>query len=266
MPTLRVEDVEMIARDGNASGPYLSDAELEARFAETRWGIRGSGRAAVGLFRSQLQPGPPRPSLADRGLLATEFRQGFFTALLVQARAPYAAAFFVASSGQLPDEPAVREFRFDEAEFRALPEVQADAAAAGLEPAGQRRQRWRLFALITLLLLIGAGACLLMWSFTKQGTLAQWIHSGNQLNLAVSGNDHLLRISWNHGARELDGAAGAMLAITDGTSRREVKLGLDELRLGAVEYTRRTPAVEVTITIDKPGAAPFSQSATWGQR
>ena len=261
MPTLRIEDVEMIPREPGEGATFLLDPEQFVRFSAVRWGVRGHGTAAVGLFRSHMRGGALRPSLADRNLLSAEFKQATYGALLIQGRSPNAAAFFVAANGQLPDEPAVREFRFNEAEFRALPEVQPDSV--GTESGAPRWQKLRTYGVVGALVMIGLGACALMWSFTKQVAMPHWLRPVHQLGLAVTGYNHLLRISWNHAARDLDGSSGATLVISDGGSRREIKLGVDELRLGSVEYDRSSPHVAVTLAVEKPGAAAHNESAEW---
>ena len=263
MPTLRIEDVEMIPRESGEGATFLLDPEQFVRFSAVRWGIRGHGTAAVGLFRSHMRGGSLRPSLADRNLLSAEFKQPIYAALLIQGRSPHAAAFFVAANGQLPDETAVREFRFNESEFRALPEVEPEAISK--QSATQRRQKLRTYGMVAALLLIGVAACVLMWSFTKQATMPQWLRPSHQLRLAVTGYGRLLRISWNHAARDLDGTLGATLVINDGTSRREIKLGIDELRLGSIEYDRATPHVAVTLALDKAGAPAHNESADWNE-
>lgn len=263
MPTLRVEEIEIIPA-GPLTGPVnLDDPELQARYSEIRWNLRRSGRAALGLFRSHLRPGPLKPAAADRMLLSEEFSHAVYIALLIQGRTPHSAAFFVATDGQLPDEPAVREFRFNESEFRTLPEVQPETPAPTRERDKTQRSRIRFYSLIVALLLIGLAGCLLMWSFTSQSARIPWTRSGQQLGLAINGNGYLLRVSWNHSARELDGSVGATLDITDGTSRREIKLGSDELRLGSVEYQRTTSHVEATMTVNRPGRSIETASAAW---
>ncbi len=265
-PTIRIEDVEMIPRAAGEGATFLLDPDEESGFAQVRWGARTRGRAALGLFRSHLRSGPLRPSLADRSLLSTHFKQAIYAALLVQGRPPHAAAFFLAASGQLADEPAVREFRFNDEEFRALPEVQPDVLPQDDKFELPRRHNVRLYSIVGVLLLIGLGACLLMWSFSQQAALPAWLGSSRQLQLAINGNGQVLRISWNHAARELDGSSGATLVITDGSARREIKLGVDELRLGAVEYDRSTPHVQATMSLDTPGSSSPSQSAEWDQK
>ena len=267
MPTLRIEDVDMIPRHAGDGTTFLLDPEQFARFSGVRWGVRASGSAPIGLFRSHLRGGALRPSLADRNLLSAEFKQAIYAALLIQGRSPHGAAFFIAANGQLSDEPAVREFRFNESEFRALPEVQPESPPPGKGwRAAFSRPKLRLYAIIVALLLIGAAGCILLLSFNRQQAVPPFARSGYPMRLAVTGYDHLLRISWNHAARELDGSSGATLMINDGTSRRQIKLGLDELRLGSIEYDRSTPHVQVTMAVEKPGSPSHSESAEWNQR
>ncbi len=267
MPTVRIEDAEIVPRRPEDGPIYMLDPNQHARFAEIRWRERPRNRTALGFFRSHLRPGPLRPSLADRTLLSGEFRQAVYMALLIEGRQPHTAALFLATTGQLPDEPSVREFRFDEGEFKALPEVAAEPAAAERDPGAAGRSKRRLYGIIAALVLIGIGACVLMFSFTKQLGLAQWLGPSKQLQLAVTGSDHVVRISWNHAARELEGASGATIVVTDGGNRREIKLGLDELRLGAVEYERTGSRLQVSIILNTPGAAISpSESVDWTAR
>lgn len=265
-PTIRIEDVEMIPRGAEDGATFLLDEGRQAGFAQVRWGARARGTAALGLFRSHFRSGPLRPSLADRSLLSTHFKQAIYAALLVQGTPPHAAAFFLAANGLLADEPAVREFRFNEEEFRSLPEVQPDVLPQDEKLELPRRHNVRLYSIVGVLLLIGLGACLLMWSFSQQAALPAWLGSSRQLQLAITGRGQVLRISWNHAARDLDGSSGAILVITDGVARREIKLGVDELRLGAVEYDRSTPHVQATMSVETPGPNPSPESAEWDQK
>src|SRR5205823_5354568 len=232
-------------------------------FSQALRRLRARGIATLGLFRSHLRRGPLRPSLADQSLLSAEFNQATHVALLVQATQPHAAAFFLAINGELAEEPAVREFRFNEQDFRALPEVQPEALPQQRESETPRRHNFRLYILLATLVLIGLGACLLMWSFSKEAALPPWLGRSRQLQLAITGNDHLLRISWNHTAREVDGSTGATLVITDGSTRREIKLGLDELRAGTVAYDRSSSHVEARMTIESGSGNSSTESADW---
>jgi hypothetical protein len=210
-----------------------------------------------------------RPSLADRSILAQEFKKSSYVVLLIQAKAPHTAAFFAAANGQLPQEPSVREFQFDENEFKALPEIPAEAAASQPEPQQEKKfnkAKLRVFATIAALILIAIGACVLMWSFARQASLAQWFGSGNQLHLTATREDHLLRISWNHAAKDLSQATGATLVIMDGQTRSEVQLGMDDLRLGSVQYSGNSSRVHVHMLLSTPNGQVAADSVEWNAR
>ena len=168
----------------------------------------------------------------------------------------------------------MRNFRFDEREFRALPEVPPDTAApVSSQPLTRAKPssppttgRARVYGSVAALLAIAVVACLFMWSFSKQASVPHVLGEANPINLAVTERGSLLRISWDHAARELDRASGATMTIVDGASRRELQLGVDELRLGAVEYQRNSSQVQVTMIVNTPGSAGTAQSVIWGLR
>ena len=124
--TLRIDEVQMIPRRPEDGAIFMLGPDYRKRFPEVRAAAKARHRAAVGFFRSHCRSGPLRPALADRTMLAEEFKDEAYVFLLIEAHKPHRAAFFLAENGELPKEPSVREFRFDEAEFRALPEVDAE--------------------------------------------------------------------------------------------------------------------------------------------
>lgn len=118
---------------------------------------------------------------------------------------------------------------------------------------------------MAVLLAIGVAASILMWSFSRHAPIPHILGEANPLSLSVTDRG-LLRIAWDHAAHELDGASGATVVIVDGPSRREFQLGVDELRLGAVEYERMGAEVQVTMTVDTPGSASSNQTVDWVKR
>lgn len=262
-PTLRIDDVEMVPRSPEDGPTYMLDPGQRERFSQVRWKPRAAGRTGIGFFRSHLRAGPLRPSLADRSLLSAEYKQPVYAVLLIQSGEPHTAAFFLSVNGRFSEEPAVREFRFDESEFSSLPEIPPDTPPPDVTTARRTRMDYRFYARIAALLIIGIGACALLWFFGARTAFSRWFGSANDLQLAVAPRNRMLRISWNHSAREFGQASGATLLIRDGVSRREIKLGLDELRLGAVAYLNESPQVEVTMTLDGTGPSPFSESVSW---
>src|SRR5579875_3487087 len=150
VPTLRIDGIEMIPRGADNGGIYILGPEHLQRFGEVRRTARAQHKTALGFFRSHCRPGPLKPSLADRTLLSEEFQSAAYALLLVEAGAPRTAAFFVAENGELPKDASVREFRFNEAEFKALPEVEAEASAPidGSGVGAHFPQNWYVWAAV----------------------------------------------------------------------------------------------------------------------
>jgi hypothetical protein len=262
---LRIEEFELVPRNVDNGQVYMLDAGQRQYLTGVRVGATVRGLSAVGFFRSHLRPGPLRPSLADRSLLVGQFKDPVYTVLLIQAREPRMGAFFLALNGQLSTEPAIEEFRFGDRELSSArefrPSVASEKYNPGSEdtsrgtPAGHRISRYGLMLLLFLLLL---GTGVLFWPLVT-GLLS----SLNRLDLAVAGNDHVLKISWNHAASDMARATDASLFIADGTNRRMIRLGRDELRWGTVEYETRTQQIHITLTVNMPGSTPLSESADW---
>lgn len=268
-PTLRIEDVEIVERGAEEGAIYVLDPGKHERVTEIRSRARARQRDAVGFFRSHLRPGAMQPSLADRSLLSREFRDGLYAVLLIEGRAPHTATFFLASNGHLPGEASVRNFRFDEREFRALPEVQPEAGpplATKDAEDPKPRSGAKVYGTVAALLVIAVVACFFMWSFSRQTPVPHAAEASTPLRLALENRGGLLRITWDHGSHDLDRATGATVEIVDGPSRRDLQLGVDELRLGAIEYERNTGKVQVKMSVNapstRPGAGP-SQTAQW---
>jgi len=114
IPTLRIDDVAIISRRFEDGAIYMLDPGQQHRLDEIGAAARAQNRDCVGFFRSHMRPGALQPALADRTLLTEQFPQGVYALLLVQSREPRTAAFFLASNGQLPDQPSARKFYFDE--------------------------------------------------------------------------------------------------------------------------------------------------------
>lgn len=259
-PTLRIDEIEIIRHNPEDGAIYMLAPGQYERFAQVRQTARNRGKTAVGFFRTHLRPGPLRPSLADRTWLADEFKQPVYAMLLIQAREPHTAAFFLATQGQLSVHPSVREFRFNESEFKGLPEILADARAEGRESVSARVIKASSYSwarVVLIVVIVAAAFWTLFW------VVNHWLGPGNGVNLAITAKDHFLEITWNHNARQITHATGAVLQITDGPSHKEVRLGPDELKLGSVEYQRATQNVHVSMTLSAPGGAAPVQSAEW---
>lgn len=262
VPTLRIDAIEILPRAMDNGGVYVAGPVHLARLAEICKTTRAQRRTALGFFRSHCRPGPLKPSLADRSLIETEFKSPATVFLLVQAAAPYTAAFFVADGGELPNDAAVREFRLNEEEFKALPEVEAETTGALAEArrAPGSPRNWYIGAALAGLVVVLVG----FWLTSGGGGLPDWLAPGSgQLDLKMTARGHLLRISWNHNVRHIGAASNATVIIVDGSSRRDIRLGADELKMGSVEYDGAGRRVQVTMTMNTPDAAPLTQSAQW---
>ena len=267
VPTIRIDDIEMVSNGSEDDTVFLPEPNEFRRFPDMKYSSRARDLAVIGFFRTHARIGPMRPSLADRSLVAQEFRNSPYVVLLIHAQAPHTAAFFVAANGQLPQEPSVREFQFDENEFKSLPEVPAEDGEA-------RRTRLRLpfkfnvetarvYWKVAVLVLVAIGACALMWSFAHQASGPPWAGASNQMHLAVTPEDRLLRISWNHDAGDLNQATSATLVIVDGGIRSELPLEMDDLRLGSVEYQQSGSRVQVQLKLSKRSGQVSADSVEW---
>src|SRR4051794_27278182 len=185
-PTLRVEAVELIRRDDKGGVTFMIDPTQENKIEEVRLGAREIGRSVVGLFRSHRRPGALRPSLADRGLISTLFSEPVCVLLLVEANEPNSAAFFLAQNQQMPAEPSVREFKFDEREFKLLPEVDPELSKQRLPPA-QRPKPKKSISRVWMGIgsVVAASLVYLVWQGTDSARALPLARS-NQLDVAAS--------------------------------------------------------------------------------
>jgi hypothetical protein len=264
--TLRIEEVQMIPRRPEDGAIFMLGPDYQKRFPEVRAAAKARHKVAVGFFRSHCRSGPLRPSLADRTLLGQEFKDGNYVFLVIESREPHRSAFFVAEGGELPNDPSVREFRFNEAEFKALPEVEAEDGGRSAEQAGPKAQgdsNWYAWVAGA----VGLVLAIAFWLAAGRSGGSSWFQPGSkQLELKLAHKADLLNISWNHDARQIGPASVGTLLIVDGPSRREIKLSADELKVGNVEYDSSGRPVAVTMTLNNPESAPISDSASWPAR
>jgi hypothetical protein len=265
--TIRIEDVEMIPRSPQDGQTFMLDPGQHDRFSEVRWRLREDNKVAVGLFRSHRRSGGLGPSLADRTLLSSEFSGPVYVLLLVQASEPHAAAFFIASHGQLPVEASIRSAHFDEADFRALPEIDPEMPARAPAPPPRRPQRWGVGAAVAIAAALSVGALFLFTDANRILTgFSSLLGNPHRLELEARPAGEEILVTWNHSCRDLDDAQGAVLTIRTPETERKIKLGLDEVRLGAVELAAPSKTGEVTFTVmASGGASPVTQTALWAR-
>lgn len=260
-PTLRVEAIEIIRRRPEDGAVFLLNPDQIKLFQEICQAAKLGSRSAVGLFRSHLRTESLRPSVADRSLLAEQFGLDPYALLLVQARAPYSASFFISRGNELPSEAAVTEFLLDEAALKSLPEVPADEPKAATRPIKERvspnRSLWLLGTLAIFF------AAVFIWLIAHEPLTASVHKSSSQINLAAIADGGLVHIEWNHSAPEISAARGATVVVLDGSRRVQIPLGPDDLRFGSVEYGPRSTTVDISMTLDVSGNAIAAQPVQW---
>lgn len=264
-PTLRVEAIEMIRRRPEDGSTFLLNPRQLSLFKGICQAAKSSTRTAIGLFRSHLRSELLRPSTADRSLVAEQFGGQPHALLLVQGNPPNTAAFFASDGSELPPEPTISEFRLDASALKTLPEVPADESSAATRPVGtQSTNNSSLWLLGVLAILVAA---LFVWLAAREPLRASLDVSGNQIHLGIKPSRNVLRINWNHSAREISRAKSAALTIVDGTRRTKLVLDPDDLLFGAVEYQVRSGStgVSVSMKLDTPAATPV-EFARWIRR
>ncbi|MBV8069075.1 MAG: hypothetical protein JO270_04170 [Acidobacteriaceae bacterium] len=248
-PTLRVETVEMIRRRPEDGSVFLLNPDQLNTFKEICEAARLGARTVIGLFRSQLRSDRLRPSAADRSLASEQFGLDPYALLLVQGRAPHSAAFFASGGKDLPAEPAVSEFVLDESALKSLPEAPAPDSVRATRPLAQPPSAARSVWLLGALALVFAA--LFIWLVARD-RLKTSVRPPNPIELAIAPDGAIVRITWNHAARDIVHARGATMLILDGSQRVEVPLTPDDLRYGSIDYQRRTNDVGITVTLDTP--------------
>lgn len=247
MPTLRVEAIEMIRRRPEDGSTFLLSPGQLNLFEGICQAAKSGTRTAIGLFRSHLRSELLRPSTADRSLVVEQFGGQPHALLLVQGSPPYAAAFFASDGSELPPEPTISEFPLDARALKTLPEVPVDESAAATRPIGTRsshnRSLWLLGALAILV------AALFVWLVAREPLQASLPRAANGIDLGITGSGSLLRIDWNHSARDVERASSATVTIQDGARRVQLSLDPGELRFGSIEYQRQRTSRLVSVAM-----------------
>ena len=166
-PTLRIEEIELMARRPGGGAVYVPHPDTHRHLHNIRLRAQQHERVVLGFFRSHVRSEPLVPSVTDRTLIAEELAQGVYALLLVEARAPHFAAFFLAAGGQLPEEPSTREFLLDEDEFKSLPEIRS-ASGLSREPNGREASKIPFYGLLAL----GLVALVALFSWALPRTIA----------------------------------------------------------------------------------------------
>lgn len=276
--TLRIEDFVVIGRRESDEARYNLTAEQRARLSTTRHELVERRTTVLGFFRSHMRKeGGLALSSNDRKLLTVEFGKAIYIALVIRAQSPYTAGFVIPDAeGALPPGSAPKELQFDAEEaghFRqqAVLEVSPSTprVSRGIEereaPPGRssirdlaRRSSALLAVWATLVLL--AGLLLTAWA---PFTMNLFGAGEGGLRLKATARRDMLEIQWNQRQRDVERAGKAILDIEEGSSRRELKLTVSELRMGKVCYQRRGDRITVRMRVQLPESAELVQSVQW---
>jgi hypothetical protein len=278
--TLRIQDFFLIERRTGDDAQYNLTAEQRARLSTTRHNLIQQQRSVLGFFRSHMRREKLALSAEDRDLLSTEFRRAIHTVLLVKAKSPYEAAFFVTDAeGVLQAGPPLPDFQFTAGDvFKTLPPPTAQPLPLPIAPPAHppveqpetapatihqtatlppRKAFWLGSALAGCALLL----CL---AFTVAAPLtARLLPSQRSLHLTVADQEGMLEVRWNHHQSDLQHASGATLTIRDGTQERRLTLTTPELRYGSVSYRPRNPQVEFRLSVALPDSLELAQAVAW---
>jgi len=257
----RVEAFEVIPRAA-ADGPiFLLNLEQLKQLQQICGAGRLAGYTAIGLFRTHLRTTPLQPTIADRSLLAQHFGQSPHVLLLIEARAPHDSTFFLSGGGELQAQPAMAPFLMDEKALGGLPEVTTEEPAAATRPLPRSNSRSRGLWLLAVAAL--CSAAFFIWLLQREPTRAAVPAPSNSINLAVTPAGEVLKITWNHSAREISQARSASLSIVDGSRRVHITVSPEDLRVGSIEYQQKTKQVAISLTLDTGGQKVPSQSTRW---
>jgi hypothetical protein len=204
LPTLRIEEYLLVGRRAGDGLPYIPLGEQRARFTAIRKRVATRDLSAVGYFRSHLRAGPFELTIADRDLLAAEFRNSVHVALLIARDQSDAApgesprnlaTLFVSVKGIIQNRLDPLTFPFDVGELEKLnsvygklhmgvpagrrlvtdargsvprPAMEAPASqgAAQVPAKSARRRRWPVAALAAFTVLCGL---FVAWGWQRQG-------------------------------------------------------------------------------------------------
>lgn len=269
----RVEDFELVAACPEDGPVYMLSPQQQEQFIAVRQ-RSGTGKTRpLGFFRSHLRSGPLILSLGDKGFLWKVFRSDPYLALLVDAREPHEASFSFFADGKLalqffsPDFPPsgrVIEPRKENTVLLApesLLESSESAVEVAPEPREGRRMNPELLTLCAVLLFAVGVVLWPIWEATFGGPWA--VPSSNDVALSIQRHGPNLDVTWNKRMPEISHSEGAVLTLTNGSQKSELRLGKEDLRFGKVAYSYHGGQVQATLALKMQGATSLVQSAVW---
>lgn len=276
--TIRVEDFAPVPPDPGEGAIYMLSPQQQDQFATARQQASTGKLTPLGFFRSHVRTGPLALSLADKGLLAKQFRSGSYLALLIEASEPHKAVFFVASEGQaalhsalnnlpaLLSDQASPEFLRNEpipasAPLYARPERSVDQLD---ETKPSRRLKPDLVFFCAALCFAFGIVLWPIWESTFGGPWA--VASSTHMALSIRGHGQNLSLTWNRTMPEISQAQGATLTITDGSRPVEIPLKKEDLKFGAVAYVPSSDKVTATLALQMQDSTSLVQSVLWQKK
>jgi hypothetical protein len=255
-PTLRIEEARIIPRTPEDGPVFLPNPKQYRNFVEQD--KRGfDGREVVGIFRTHTRRGPLRPSLADQTMVAGICPNEVGALLLIEGDEAAKASLFLRTSQPFPDQPAIAPFVWNAQDLAALPEL-ADRPAVRASGPGRHSRKGLFVAAAVLCAMIAAAT----YAWSGIPISPPFIAADDNPHLAVSG-DRILNIAWDRHSSLVQRASSAKLLIVDGQYAREITLGANELRSGAVEYERTNRTVQIMLVLTMPGDFSVTQSVAW---
>jgi hypothetical protein len=273
--TIRVDDFEVISLDPGDGTVYMLSPQQQDQFAAARQQASAGELAPLGFFRSHGRSGPLALSLADKGLLAKQFRSGAYLALLIETTEPHKMALFLSAEGQaalhsaLPNLPALLS-------EQALPELLRNEPILPPATLYHRPERSELRSdetklkrrLNSDLLFFCAALCfavgIVVWPVWESTFGGPWaVAASADMALSIQRHGQNLSLTWNRTMPEIGRAQGGTLTVTDGPQHTELPLNKEDLKFGTVAYVPTSQAVNVTLALQMQDSTSLLQSVQW---
>ena len=275
--TVRVEDFELISPGTGDGTVYMLSPQQQDQFAAARQQASTGKLVPLGFFRSHVRSGPLALSLADKGLLAKQFRSGSYLALLIEASEPHPLALFLSANGQAALHSAVASSSALLSE-QAVPELLRNEPLLPAAPLYYRPERAEVRfdetkpkrGFSSDLLVFCAALCfalgIVLWPVWKSTFGGPWaVASSTHMALVIQRHGQNLSFTWNRTMPEISQAQGGTLTVTDGSQHTELPLNKEDLKFGTVAYVPTSKTVDVTLALQMQDSTSLVQSAQWHQ-
>lgn len=249
--------------------------QQQDQFAAARQLASTGKLASLGLFRSHVRSGPLALSLADKGLLAKQFRSSSYLALLIEANEPHALALFLSTNGQAVLHSAFANLPALLLE-QAVPELLRNEPILPSAPLYHRPERAEIrfeetkpkrgfsFDLLFFCAALCFAVGIVLWPVWESTFGGPWAAaSSTHMALAIQRHGQNLSVSWNRTMPEISQAQGGTLTVTDGSQHTELPLNKEDLKFGTVAYVPTSQTVNVTLALQMQDSTSLVQSVQW---